>query len=170
VTGANGKAVLVLGGGIAGLTTAIEAAEAGCSVVLIEKAPYLGGRVTRMNQYFPKLCPPGCGLEINFRRIKNNPKITVLTLAEVEELSGTPGDYTAVVKLSPRHVTRRARSAETAPGSVRRSGRTISTTGSPGLRRLICLTARLSLPGTSSTAALVTRRAAPASTRASTAP
>jgi quinone-modifying oxidoreductase subunit QmoA len=105
VTGENGKVVLVLGGGIAGMTTAIEAAEAGCDVVLLEKAPYLGGRVARMNQYFPKLCPPGCGLEINFRRIKNNPRITVLTLAELEKLTGTPGDYEAVVKLSPRYVT-----------------------------------------------------------------
>ncbi len=105
MTGENGKAVLVLGGGIAGMTTAIEAAEAGCNVVLVEKAAYLGGRVARMNQYFPKLCPPGCGLEINFRRIKNNPGITVLTMAELERLSGSPGDYEAVVKLSPRHVT-----------------------------------------------------------------
>ncbi len=105
MTGENGKAVLVLGGGIAGMTAAIEAAEAGCNVVLLEKSPDLGGRVARMNQYFPKLCPPACGLEINFRRIKNNPGITVLTLAELEKLSGSPGDYEAVVKLSPRHVT-----------------------------------------------------------------
>jgi quinone-modifying oxidoreductase subunit QmoA len=101
----NGKAVLVLGGGIAGMTTAIEAAEAGCDVVLVEKAPYLGGRVARMNQYFPKLCPPGCGLEINFRRIKNNPRITVLTMADLEKLTGSPGDYEAVIRLSPRCVT-----------------------------------------------------------------
>jgi quinone-modifying oxidoreductase subunit QmoA len=105
VTGENGKVVLVLGGGIAGMTTAIESAEAGCDVVLVEKAPYLGGRVTRMNQYFPKLCPPGCGLEINIRRIKSNPRITVLTLAEVEKLSGSPGAYEAVIRLSPRYVT-----------------------------------------------------------------
>ncbi len=105
MTGENGRVVLVLGGGIAGMTTAIESAEAGCDVVLVEKAPYLGGRVTRMNQYFPKLCPPGCGLEINIRRIKSNPRITVLTLAEVEKLSGSPGAYEAVIRLSPRYVT-----------------------------------------------------------------
>jgi len=101
----NGKAILVLGGGIAGMTTAIEAAEAGCDVVLVEKAPYLGGRVARMNQYFPKLCPPTCGLEINFRRMRNNSRITVLTMAELESLSGSPGDYEAVVRISPRYVT-----------------------------------------------------------------
>jgi len=54
----NKKSFLVVGGGIAGITCALEAAEAGCRVILIEKSPYLGGRVARMHQYFPKLCPP----------------------------------------------------------------------------------------------------------------
>jgi quinone-modifying oxidoreductase subunit QmoA len=101
----NGRPILVIGGGIAGMTTAIEAAEAGCEVILAEKAPYLGGRVARVNQYFPKLCPPACGLEINFKRIKNNPRIKVLPLAEVEEVTGSPGDYKATVRISPRFVT-----------------------------------------------------------------
>ena len=103
--GLNGKGILVLGGGMAGMTAALEAAEAGCSVVLVEKAPFLGGRVARMNQYFPKLCPPGCGLEINFKRLKNNGRIEVLTQSELLELSGSPGDYTAKVQVSPRFVT-----------------------------------------------------------------
>ena len=80
--GTKGK-VLVIGGGISGITAAIEASEAGCDVVLVEKEPYLGGRVARMHQYFPKLCPPSCGLEINFRRIRTNPRIQYLTLSEV---------------------------------------------------------------------------------------
>lgn len=98
------KPIMVVGGGISGMTTAIEAAEVGYDVVLIEKNPYLGGRVSQLNQYFPKLCPPSCGLEINIKRIKDNPKISVYTLAEVEKTDGTPGDYTATVKLSPRYV------------------------------------------------------------------
>ena len=97
--------ILVVGGGIAGLTSAIEAAEAGCQVVLLEKSSYLGGRVAGFHQYFPKLCPPPCGLEINFKRIKNSSRITVLTLAELESLSGTPGNYEAVVRLAPRYVS-----------------------------------------------------------------
>ncbi len=67
--------ILVVGGGISGLTTALEAAEVGYEVFLVEKNPYLGGRVAQLNQYFPKLCPPTCGLEINFRRIKDNPRV-----------------------------------------------------------------------------------------------
>jgi quinone-modifying oxidoreductase subunit QmoA len=102
--GDEGRKILVVGGGISGLTTAVEAAEAGAQVIIVERSPYLGGRVTQLNQYFPKLCPPTCGLEINFRRIKQNPNISYLTMAEVESVSGGPGSYDVTVKLSPRYV------------------------------------------------------------------
>ena len=98
------KSIMVVGGGISGLTTCLEAAEVGYEVFLVEKNPYLGGRVAQLNQYFPKLCPPSCGLEINFRRIKDNPKITVLTLGEVEKVDGSPGNYDVTIKLNPRYV------------------------------------------------------------------
>ncbi|MBM3301850.1 MAG: CoB--CoM heterodisulfide reductase iron-sulfur subunit A family protein, partial [Deltaproteobacteria bacterium] len=101
---AGDKTVMVVGGGISGITAALEAAEAGCKAILVEKEPYLGGRVARMNKYFPKLCPPSCGLEINFRRLRRNPDITVYTLATVESIIGTPGSYTATIKIQPRYV------------------------------------------------------------------
>ena len=69
------QGMVVIGGGISGITSAVEASEVGYDVFLIEKNPYLGGRVTRAHQYFPKLCSPSCGLEINFRCIKTNPRI-----------------------------------------------------------------------------------------------
>jgi quinone-modifying oxidoreductase subunit QmoA len=96
--------ILVVGGGISGMTSAIEAAEVGYDVVLIEQSPYLGGRVSRTNKYFPKLCAPDCGLEINFRRIRMNPRIKVITQAEVESISGTEGNYEVTVKVTPRKV------------------------------------------------------------------
>jgi quinone-modifying oxidoreductase subunit QmoA len=96
--------ILVVGGGISGITTALEAAEVGYEVFLIEKNPYLGGRVAQLNQYFPKLCPPSCGLEINFRRIKDNPLVKVMTMAEVEKVDGAPGSYNVTIKLNPRYV------------------------------------------------------------------
>jgi quinone-modifying oxidoreductase, subunit QmoA len=99
-----GGSMMVVGGGIGGLTTAIEAAEVGYEVYLVEKNPYLGGRVAQLNQYFPKLCPPSCGLEINFRRIKDNPNIKVFTLAEVEKVTGEPGNYEVSLRLNPRYV------------------------------------------------------------------
>ncbi len=96
--------IMVVGGGISGLTAALEAAEVGYEVFLVEKNPYLGGRVAQLNQYFPKLCPPTCGLEINFRRIKDNPLIKVFTMSEVEKVEGTPGHYTVSLKINPRYV------------------------------------------------------------------
>ena len=75
------QTILVVGGGISGITAAIEAAETGYDVVLIEKQPYLGGRVAQLHRYFPKLCPPHCGLEINFKRMKQNPHIKFFTMA-----------------------------------------------------------------------------------------
>ncbi|AFM26498.1 CoB--CoM heterodisulfide reductase iron-sulfur subunit A family protein [Desulfomonile tiedjei] len=98
------RKILVVGGGISGMTAAIEAAETGAEVVLVEKNPYLGGRVAQLNQYFPKLCPPSCGLEINFRRIKQNANITFHTLAEVQSISGGPGNYEVTVAIQPRYV------------------------------------------------------------------
>jgi quinone-modifying oxidoreductase subunit QmoA len=98
------QSILVVGGGMSGLSTAIEAAEAGYDVYIVEKNPYLGGRVAQLHHYFPKLCPPYCGLEINFRRIRSNPRIRFFTLAEVEKVSGGEGDFDVTVKLNPRFV------------------------------------------------------------------
>jgi quinone-modifying oxidoreductase subunit QmoA len=102
-----GAAIVVVGGGISGMTAAVEAAEAGHDVILLEREPYLGGRVVRMNEYFPKLCPPTCGLEINLRRIKGNTRIKVFTLAEVKSVEGEPGAYSVTVELKPRMVNER---------------------------------------------------------------
>ncbi|MCB1925133.1 MAG: CoB--CoM heterodisulfide reductase iron-sulfur subunit A family protein [Gammaproteobacteria bacterium] len=101
---ATNETILVVGGGISGMTAALEAAETGKKVVLVEKRPYLGGRVSQLYKYFPKLCHPTCGLEINQRRAKMNPNLTILTMAEVTNIEGEAGAYTATVKLSPRHV------------------------------------------------------------------
>lgn len=97
------SAILVVGGGFSGLTAAIEAAELGHEVFIVEKTPFLGGRVAQLNKYFPKLCPPSCGLEIQFQRIRNNPRIKFFTLAQVTGLSGTKGNYTVQVTVQPRY-------------------------------------------------------------------
>lgn len=101
---ADNGTILVVGGGISGLTVALEAAEVGREVVIVERNPYLGGRVAQLNKYFPKLCPPTCGLEINFQRIKKNKKITYYTMTEVENISGGPGDFNVSLKEMPRYV------------------------------------------------------------------
>ena len=99
------QTILVVGGGISGLTVALEAAECGKQVIIAEKLPTLGGRTALLYRYFPKLCHPVCGLEINLRRLKGNRNVRVLTMAEVTAITGTRGDYTATLKISPRYVT-----------------------------------------------------------------
>ena len=98
------KSILIIGGGISGITTALEAAEAGYDTYIVERKAYLGGNVSRMNQYFPKLCPPTCGLEINFKRIKNNKRVKFFTLTEVEKIEGEDGNYDVTLNIKPRYV------------------------------------------------------------------
>lgn len=102
---ASDKPILVIGGGIAGMTAAVDAAEVGAHVVLVEREAYLGGRVMRTHRYFPKMCPPTCGFEINVRRIRQNPRITVHTLATVESITGSAPDFKAKIRVQPRYVT-----------------------------------------------------------------
>lgn len=103
------NAILVVGGGMSGITAALEAAEVGHEVFIVEKNPFLGGRVMQLNKYFPKLCPPSCGLEIQFQRIKNNKKVKFFTQAQVTKVTGTAGNFEVTVRIMPRYVE---------PGSV----------------------------------------------------
>jgi len=101
---ADSKPTLVVGGGMSGITTALELSELGVEVILVEKEPFLGGRVSSFTNYFPKLCPPWCGLEINFKRLKADPLITVHTQATVTKLEGSAGAYQATVEVAPRYI------------------------------------------------------------------
>jgi len=98
------KPILIIGGGISGVTAALELAEAGKQVILVEKSPYLGGNVAKMHNYFPKLCPPACGLEINYRRIKSNPRIKVYTRSELIHIEGKQGDMKATLRHQPEMI------------------------------------------------------------------
>lgn len=97
--------LLVVGAGITGISTAIEAAEAGCEVLLVERESFVGGRVAQMYQYFPKLCPPLCGLELNLRRLRGHPRIDCWTLTEVVEVTGAPGHFRVLLRRRARFVT-----------------------------------------------------------------
>ncbi len=98
------KHILTAGGGISGITTTVEIAEVGHNVTLIEQLPYLGGKVAQINQYFPKLCPPYCGLEINFRRIKQNPRIKLHTSSTIKSISGKKGNFSVQIVKSPNYI------------------------------------------------------------------
>jgi quinone-modifying oxidoreductase subunit QmoA len=101
---ATNQTILVVGGGISGMTAALEAAECGKQVILVEKNPSVGGRVSQLYKYFPKLCVPSCGLEINLRRLKANRNLRLLTLTEVTAVRGESGNYSVTLKTAPRYV------------------------------------------------------------------
>ena len=101
------KTIVVIGGGMSGMTTALEAAEAGASVHLVESGPSLGGRVAALARYFPKMCPPTCGIEINYRRIRRNPDVVVHTLTRVTQIEGRRGAFRVTLRTEPRRVNAR---------------------------------------------------------------
>ena len=95
------KPLLVIGAGIAGITAALEAAEAGAEVILVEREPTIGGRVVRIHNYFPKMCPPTCGMEINLRRLESNPRIRVITSARVAGAEQTGDSWKVTLAVAP---------------------------------------------------------------------
>jgi quinone-modifying oxidoreductase subunit QmoA len=98
------KPLLVIGAGIAGMTAALEAAEAGADVVLVERDPSVGGRVARTHNYFPKMCPPTCGMEINTRRLEDNPRIRVFTSTTVSAAEQSGDGWSVTLKTQPAYV------------------------------------------------------------------
>ncbi|MCX7194032.1 MAG: FAD-dependent oxidoreductase [Proteobacteria bacterium] len=101
---ATNQTILVVGGGIGGMTAALEAAECGKQVMLVERNASLGGRTALLYRYFPKMCHPTCGLEINLRRLKGNRNVRVMTMTEVLSVTGRRGNYSVTLKVAPRYV------------------------------------------------------------------
>ncbi len=107
MSSASQRPILVVGGGISGLTAALEAAEAGGEVLLVERAPAIGGRVLRNHKYFPKLCPPACGMEVNIGRLERNPRIRLLANTEVTAASRGSDGWTVTLTSAPEYVNER---------------------------------------------------------------
>ena len=101
---ATNETILVVGGGISGMTAALEAAECGKQVILVEKNPAVGGRVSQLYRYFPKLCHPTCGQEINLKRMRAQKNLRLLTMTEVSDVQGEAGNYSVTLKSTPRYV------------------------------------------------------------------
>jgi heterodisulfide reductase subunit A len=84
---------LVIGGGIAGLRTALDVARRGLRVTLIEKSPFLGGRVAQLEKVFPTDQDASELVQILIRKVVAHPLITIFTQAELTDFKGYIGDY-----------------------------------------------------------------------------
>jgi len=96
--------VLVVGGGIAGITAALNLANAGKQVYLVERQPSIGGHMAQFDKTFPTLDCAACILTPKMSEVKNHPNITMWTMSEVENVSGYVGNFTAKVKHYPRYI------------------------------------------------------------------
>jgi heterodisulfide reductase subunit A len=95
---------LVIGGGIAGIQTALDIAEAGFRVYLVEKEPSVGGRMSQLDKTFPTLDCSACILTPKMVDVSRHPNVVLLTYSEVAEVHGSAGDFRVRVKKKPRYV------------------------------------------------------------------
>jgi heterodisulfide reductase subunit A-like polyferredoxin len=91
-------AALVVGGGIAGIHAALDIADAGFEVTLVEKSPTLGGQAAKLQRTFPTLEPVADFLTPLIERTLTHPRISVLTEAEVVEVGGYVGNFHARIR------------------------------------------------------------------------
>ncbi len=99
------KRALVIGGGIAGLRSAWDIARQGIRVTLVEKSPFLGGRMAQLESIFPTDEKPRQILHEIIEKIAQNPDITILTQAEVTAVSGYVGNFSIQVSQHSRGVS-----------------------------------------------------------------
>ncbi|MGA9117582.1 MAG: NAD(P)-binding protein [Bacteroidota bacterium] len=98
------KATLIVGGGIAGIQAALEIANAGYHVYLVEKEPTIGGRMGTFDKTFPTLDCAACILTPKMVSVGHRKDITLLTYAEVEGVSGYIGNFKVKVRRKARYV------------------------------------------------------------------
>jgi heterodisulfide reductase subunit A2 len=97
-------ATLVVGGGIAGITAALEIADAGFPVHLVEREPSIGGHMAQFDKTFPTLDCAACILTPKMVTAGSHPNITLHTWSEIENLSGYVGSFTATIRHKARYV------------------------------------------------------------------
>lgn len=98
------KRVLVIGGGIAGIQAALDVANAGYEVVMVEKEPSIGGHMSQLSETFPTLDCSQCILTPRMVELYRHPKIRLITYAEVEKIEGFIGNFKATIRKKARHI------------------------------------------------------------------
>jgi len=97
-------AVLVIGGGVAGITASLRLAEYGLKVYLAEKEPSIGGHMIKYPKVFPTLDCSQCILTPKMASVSQSKNIELLTYTEVRDITGVPGDFHVKAFLKPRGV------------------------------------------------------------------
>jgi heterodisulfide reductase subunit A len=96
--------VLVVGGGIAGIQSALTLADAGTEVVLVEREPTIGGHMAMFDKTFPTLDCAACILTPKMTAVKDHPKIKLLSYSEVEAVAGSVGNYHVKIRRKARYI------------------------------------------------------------------
>ena len=98
------KRALVIGGGIAGIQTALDIADAGFEVDIVEKKPTIGGKMAQLDKTFPTLDCAACILTPKMVDVAQNEKIRIFSYSEVTEVKGFVGNFDVTIKKNARYV------------------------------------------------------------------
>ncbi len=99
-----GKSVLVIGAGIAGIQASLDLADAGFEVHLVEEKPAIGGHMAQLSRTFPTNDCASCILSPKMADVMEHPGIHLYRYSEIEEISGTVGDFQVKIKEKPTYV------------------------------------------------------------------
>jgi heterodisulfide reductase subunit A len=97
-------ATLIIGGGIAGMQAALDIAEAGYKVYLVEKEPSIGGHMSQLDKTFPTLDCSACIMTPRMVEVARHPNIELLTYSEVEMVQANNGRFRARIRKKARSV------------------------------------------------------------------
>src|SRR5512134_2626700 len=95
---------LIVGGGIAGIQAALEIADAGFPVYMVEREPSIGGHMAQFDKTFPTLDCSACILTPKMVDVGNHPNITLMSYAEVVRVDGYVGNFQVTIRQKPRYV------------------------------------------------------------------
>ena len=98
------KRALVIGGGIAGIQTALDIADAGFPVDIVETKPTIGGKMAQLDKTFPTLDCAACILTPKMVDVAQNDKIRIFSYSEVTAVKGFVGNFNVTIKRKPRYV------------------------------------------------------------------
>ncbi len=98
------RRALVIGGGVAGIQAALDIAEGGHEVVIVEREPSIGGKMAGLSETFPTLDCSQCILTPRMVEVGQHPRIRLYTWSEVEEVSGYIGKFTVTIRQKARYV------------------------------------------------------------------